>query len=548
MKVSKPIALALVVMLLLTVVAGCTSSSPTTPTTTENQTTMEPTTALTSSENETAEMIGNMYVSGLPVLKEKETYSIAVSMDPNSKNTMAEKEAVKVAEEQTNIHIEWQEIPNSGWAEKVNILIVSGDLPDAFAGHVDIMKNKDAFAIINDAIDQYAPNIQEMFEAMPAMKTAVTAPDGNIYTLPTNRSDRSSTVSEGLWINQSWLNDLNLTMPTTTDEFVEVLKAFKTSDPNKNGKDDEIPFGALQTNSSNTLDPMFGPFGVVDTAEYVYVQDGSTVFAAKQDGYFAGLSWLHLLYSEGLIDQECFTMTPSQLTAKMQSEDIIYGCIMSWLPDGMDAKYGDDYVCLPPLKGPDNDQMWTSSRQPGGEMSGFSITVDCANPEVLVRYYDNNISTLENMMLWYNGPEGAGQWVRIDGTKWAETTEFIPEGANVSEFERTVAVGPSSPAYLWQKFSDLRVNEPRIEKRIAANEIYLKYAVASVPNGLDDPERVTQRELLFTDINNYMKKFKANAIVEGISESDWQTHLQQMEQLKVDEYTDLWQQLLDSKK
>ena len=30
-------------------------------------------------------------------------------------------------------------------------------------------------------------------------------------------------------------------MPTTTEEFYEVLKAFKTQDPNGNGKADEIP-------------------------------------------------------------------------------------------------------------------------------------------------------------------------------------------------------------------------------------------------------------------------------------------------------------------
>ena len=30
-------------------------------------------------------------------------------------------------------------------------------------------------------------------------------------------------------------------MPTTTDEFYQVLKAFKEQDPNGNGKADEIP-------------------------------------------------------------------------------------------------------------------------------------------------------------------------------------------------------------------------------------------------------------------------------------------------------------------
>ena len=35
-----------------------------------------------------------------------------------------------------------------------------------------------------------------------------------------------------------------LNAPTTIDEWYEVLKAFKTQDPNGNGIDDEIPFDA----------------------------------------------------------------------------------------------------------------------------------------------------------------------------------------------------------------------------------------------------------------------------------------------------------------
>ena len=44
-----------------------------------------------------------------------------------------------------------------------------------------------------------------------------------------------------IWINKEWLDKLGLAVPTTTDELYNVLKAFKTQDPNGNGKADEIP-------------------------------------------------------------------------------------------------------------------------------------------------------------------------------------------------------------------------------------------------------------------------------------------------------------------
>src|SRR5690606_38145159 len=45
-------------------------------------------------------------------------------------------------------------------------------------------------------------------------------------------------------INMTWLNNLGLKAPTTADELIEVLTAFKTQDPNRNGKNDEIPYNA----------------------------------------------------------------------------------------------------------------------------------------------------------------------------------------------------------------------------------------------------------------------------------------------------------------
>lgn len=493
-------------------------------------------------------IVGNVYVSGLPVLKTKTTYTIAISFDTNSTISMAEKAASIEAEKQTNIHIEWQQIPSTGWTEKVNIMIAGGDLPDAFASQVDVMANKDAFAKLNNIIEQYAPNIKDMFTAQPLLKKAVTSPDGNIITLPTNRADKSSVVNDGLWINKKWLDKLGLSMPTTTDEFANVLKAFKTRDPNGNSMADEIAFGVLQIPGSSSIDVMFGPFGVVDTSDYVYVKSNKVIFPGIQAEYFEGLKWLHQLYADGLMEQELFTMTSAQFTAKCQNKDVLYGAIMNWLPDAMDARYGDDYVLVPPLKGPSGNQLWTKLREPNGNLAGFSITTKCKDPAALVRYYDNNISSLANLMLWFNGPEGSGIWKPMPDGKWMETMEFKPAAVASLAYKRTVAVGPSSVAYLVTKFNDLRVNEPRIEKRIAANDILLKYAVEMLPVGLDDPARASQRTLLFVDIDNYMKKFKANSIVQGITDAQWQTHLLTTKQLKVDEYASLWQQYLDSKK
>lgn len=72
----------------------------------------------------------------------------------------------------------------------------------------------------------------------------VTNPDGHIYTLPGKKPLRPKGCDTP-FINKAWLDRLGLEIPTTVDEWYEVLKAFKEQDANGNGDpNDEIPLTA----------------------------------------------------------------------------------------------------------------------------------------------------------------------------------------------------------------------------------------------------------------------------------------------------------------
>ena len=69
---------------------------------------------------------------------------------------------------------------------------------------------------------------------------------GGIYFVPMLRLDPDLRVFQGFQIRQDWLDKLRLKVPTNVDEWYTTLKAFKTRDPNGNGKADEIPFTATR--------------------------------------------------------------------------------------------------------------------------------------------------------------------------------------------------------------------------------------------------------------------------------------------------------------
>ena len=77
------------------------------------------------------------------------------------------------------------------------------------------IENLDSWLSTADGAKYFMPHIIEM--------------DGNLY-------------GGKAFINKSWLDKLNLKMPETIEDFKNVMRAFKTMDPNENGKADEITF------------------------------------------------------------------------------------------------------------------------------------------------------------------------------------------------------------------------------------------------------------------------------------------------------------------
>ena len=81
------------------------------------------------------------------------------------------------------------------------------------------------------------------------MRDYITTPNGNIYSLP--NVDGSLHVQ----YNMKWLDNLGLEMPTTTEEFYQVMKAFKEQDANGNGDlNDEIPLSTVTSGAGTHID------------------------------------------------------------------------------------------------------------------------------------------------------------------------------------------------------------------------------------------------------------------------------------------------------
>src|SRR5699024_6183840 len=135
------------------------------------------------------------------------------------------------------------------------------------------------------------------------IKKGITFPDGGIYGLPTIYDPEFPSLLMGskIWVREDWLEQLDMEIPETTEEYYEYLKAVKETDLNGSGEHDEIPYGAPSIGSLRQS--LTGAFGIQNRGRnhnYVDVdpETGDIRFFPATDGYKELLEYMHMLYSE----------------------------------------------------------------------------------------------------------------------------------------------------------------------------------------------------------------------------------------------------------
>jgi putative aldouronate transport system substrate-binding protein len=302
--------------------------------------------------------------------------------------------------EMFNITFNWETTTlDAGPAkERRQISLASGEYADVFMliPWVDQFSQADLLTLseqgvavpLNALIDEYAPNVRRALDENPEFEAMATAPDGNIYGLPQWVDCFHCSYQAKLWMNSTWLENLGLESPETTEDLREVLLAFKTQDPNGNGQADEIPLSGSVRDSilpylMNAF--VYNPQGTSGQNSTLVLDGGRVRLQAADEGWREGLRFVKSLWDDGLIDEGAFTQNPDALSQLGNSAgDVVLGSATTLHPgifvtlgseDGRDAQYD----AVPPLVGPDGTQF-TAYNFPSTPGATFVIT-NKATPE-----------------------------------------------------------------------------------------------------------------------------------------------------------------------
>ncbi len=511
-------------------------------------------------------------------LKEKAEISGLTSFPVGTESEPNNRTIFKRLEEKTNVHVNWKTIQGDQWGDKISLEMANlNTLPEfvfsAGFNDTDLLKYAKQGVIINveEYIDKYMPNLKKVFEQAPEYRTMCTDENGHIWALPWIEqlgSEKTAIQAIGNmpFINVAWLEFLGLQMPTTVDEFEQVLIAFRDHAAELKAQfnidGDIIPLACIINGGNEDCTILCNGFGEgygdPDPGRHIVVTDDKKVICpATTEGWRKGIEWLHKLYTENLIDQEAFTQEWSTYVAKGKSGR--YGVCFSWdcaniVPISMDDLIaGKGWQPLPALAADvKNITPCNGSFTSGFDRGRCVVTANAKNPALVCAWLDqmydpmqspqNNWGTYgedDNFDIFVMGKNDAGE----------DMLQHAPLGdASPVEVREAECVG--GPLAILDSYYGKYVTCPddaqyRLDwiKNVFTPDMNTKYVFPNVFMNADDTKTVSN---LNADIYKCINTARADWIMNGFGDAEWNKLQEDLKAYKLDEYLGIFQKYLDA--
>lgn len=431
-----------------------------------------------------------------------------------------------------------QRTDESRWAERKKELLNGTDLPDVlFKAELSASEVRDLYRNgyiidLKPYLETYAPDLWKILQEHPEWEKAVTTEDGAIPALPAINTLQSN---DAMWINTAWLKKLKLEMPSTAEELTEVLRAFRSGDPNGNYSKDEIPLTFL---SMWELRFLGHAFGIIDNDYYVTEKDGTVTSSLTSDENRAFLTWLHQLWEEDLIDHNGFSGSDSIREITDEKKTVPYGMIMSTTPLTVLPQAAlNQFSIMEPMEY-NGEKIY---RDLAGDLirGTFAITSACREPEKLVAWV-NTLYTEEGNRLACYGREGEEYFWNEDGLwEWSVSTETV---ANEILPTHTISEGGIAPGYTDAAFQML-YREDYTREAVKALNGLKQYSVIPYPPVTLEAEAEKRVAEIQNDLSRYAEKTMARFVTGDIELTDenWELFCSTVEEKGLQEMIGIWQ-------
>ena len=444
------------------------------------------------------------------------------------------------------IDIDFQYINIADYAEKLNIMLAGGDLPDAVtifgidSSEVNKYGEQGLLVDLNEYKD-IMPNYTRVLKEDKNSDKVVYAANGGLYGfyhVVYAANPPAINLNMGTGVRGDVLEKLNQPYPTTQDEFYEVAKALKAKYP------DQYPITLIEewVPIEDTL------FKGNHTSGSRYYNGEKFVYGPLEDSYKEALQTLNKWYAEKLISPDYFAHTSAEgLASVANGTALMAPNIYSDYSGIWKDQYPDQkWVIIPNLKNPKYGEPWArfNAQDTKAKMSAaYSVVVSNKSKvkedviSVLDMKYDPGVTEL---LTW--GVEGVTFQRKTDGSR-----ELLPKFKGAKNMEELISYGvpaagrarsgifpePQDIDMLWVEFgaSDYIFNGTKVVESPIAQfardypNIGIINPNTAAPNVQLSADELQKYANIMTAVDTFAKEAMVQFIKGERSFADWDKYL-----------------------
>lgn len=450
-------------------------------------------------------------------------------------------------EEQTGVHVDFEDVKDSEWVSSVGLAFARGNMPDMILrGSLDVEEygvSRHLLLPLDEYIAKgFLPHYAHRLQAS-GLQDQLTASDGHMYQLGFLISQGVNTNGH-FFINQNWLDTLGLPVPQTVDDLSETLRHFRYGDPNGNGLQDEVPLEFTFDDNNTGIYNLFSFFGLPLNEEYVYVdENGRVAFAPESPAFIAGAAWLNQMYQEGLLDVDFISQGSNIWAAKVNMGNV--GMFSYWRLQNtaLSPEVTGMYQVMLPVRCDETGACLP--RNMDIIEFGAALTTDCRNPEAALKWLDAQFET-ENMLISQNGALGDTLIQREDGRY---EVRYVPKDNELYHTVPVICGQFFAPA---DYYAEVYVPAAHRQEKAAYCRLYeesgvlepvsSKYLTAVAPKSPLEDARLTR---LKAKLKNIIDAALVTMVTQGVTEENTAQLHQQLLEAGSGEYREIYQTLYD---
>ena len=501
-------------------------------------------------------LTGDSHKLALDAFAGTEITIAVLKFDNDYSDDFSEKLAAQMAEEATGIKVNWITVDNATKNEKTATLL-AGDMPDMIIGLVSkdtISMNMGLFYDLSKEglLETYAPDVYASYVSNGNVIENITWPDGSIRALATGSALNYNAQARGIYfINKTWLDQLDMKIPTTTDELYEVLCAFRDNDMDGDGDTtNEIPYEFCDEHYASKLLYLANFFGIAAESEKPLMQgrmvkNGEAVSTFNTEAFRDYLEYANLLAKEGLMDIEGFSQSYEQFCGKLANGQV--GMFSGWHPTTyMDSKAAENYVVLGAVSADGYDFVQTGAYNIYGGGVKCCISANTKNVEACLWYWNYLASDLSMIYIEGYGAQGIFWDINENGKYITQSPDDkdVPNGMDKDSYKYTLALlgGGIAPLTGTDWCNDyVYINTSEGTRGYSVTQVleYLPKEYMSTTKTVD-ADILEDRTFIDTELEAYIGNFVATSVMEGMTDEKWESHLKQLKLVGYDEWMEWW--------